>query len=326
VAGGEYVIGSEEPYRWAGTEHHEELPAAPVVLAPFALAAFAVTNAEWAAFMAGGGYDDERYWEGGEARAWLQGEGTVVNVRSMARWWRRRFLEEPGLVDREYARDHMDEAMYELWHRRLAMDDERFERHLLDYYPAGPLREPRYWRDPRYNNPMQPVIGISCFEARAYAAWLAAQSGRPYRLPTEAEWEAAARGTARRRFAYGEDFDPLKGNTVETHVRAPTPVGVFPEGDTPDGIADLTGNTYDLTSSLWGDDPLRTSWPYPYRADDGREAVDVPVTVSRVGRGGAWYLGQVHARASYRGRDRYDLRPDEWLNFRGCRVAMDLDR
>ena len=80
--------------------------------------------------------------------------------------------------------------------------------------------------------------------------------------------------------------------TVETHVRAPTPVGVFPEGDTPEGIADLTGNTYDLTSSLWGDDPLHPSWPYPYRADDGREAVDVPVTVSRVGRGGAWYLGE----------------------------------
>ena len=325
VAGGEYRIGSEEPYRWNGADHTEELPAGPVVLAPFALGRFAVTNAEWAAFIAAGGYEDEAYWEGAEARAWLQGEGTVVNVRSMARWWRRRFREEPGLVERELERDHMDQAMYELWHRRLAMDDERFERHLLDYYPAGPLREPRFWRDARYNNPMQPVIGISCFEARAYAAWLAAQSGRPFRLPTEAEWEAAARGPTRRRFAYGDEFDPLKGNTVETHVRAPTPVGVFPEGDTPEGIADLTGNTYDLTSSLWGDDPLRTSWPYPYRADDGREAVDVPVTVSRVGRGGAWYLGQVHARASYRGRDRYDLRPDEWLNFRGCRVAMDLD-
>jgi class 3 adenylate cyclase/formylglycine-generating enzyme required for sulfatase activity len=325
VAGGEYRIGSEEPYRWNGADHTEELPAGPVVLAPFALGRFAVTNAEWAAFIAAGGYEDEAYWEGAEARAWLQGEGTVVNVRSMARWWRRRFREEPGLVERELERDHMDQAMYELWHRRLAMDDERFERHLLDYYPAGPLREPRFWRDARYNNPMQPVIGISCFEARAYAAWLAAQSGRPFRLPTEAEWEAAARGPTRRRFAYGDEFDPLKGNTVETHVRAPTPVGVFPEGDTPEGIADLTGNTYDLTSSLWGDDPLRTSWPYPYRADDGREAVDVPVTVSRVGRGGAWYLGRVHARASYRGRDRYDLRPDEWLNFRGCRVAMDLD-
>ena len=172
------------------------------------------------------------------------------------------------------------------------MDDDRFERHLVEYYPAGPLREPRFWRDPRYNNPMQPVIGISCFEARAYAAWLAAESGRPFRLPTEAQWEAAARGRQRRAFAYGDDFDALRGNTVETHVRAPTPVGVFPEGDTPEGIADLTGNTYDLTSSLWGDDPLHTSWPYPYRADDGREAVDIPVTVSRVGRGGAWYLGE----------------------------------
>ena len=325
VAGGEYVIGSDEPYRWRGAEHTEELPATIVVLAPFALGQFAVTNAEWAAFMAGGGYEDEAYWEGDEARAWLQGEGTVVNVRRMAQWWRRRFLEEPGLVDREFEGDHMDQAMYELWHRRLSMDEERFERHLLDYYPAGPLREPRYWRDPRYNNPMQPVIGISCFEARAYAAWLAGQSGRPFRLPTEAEWEAAARGAGRRVYAYGDGFDALRGNTVETHVRAPTPVGVFPEGDTPEGIADLTGNTYDLTSSLWGDDPLRTSWPYPYCADDGREAVDVPVTVSRVGRGGAWYLGAVHARAAYRGRDRYDLRPDEWLNFRGCRVALDVD-
>jgi formylglycine-generating enzyme required for sulfatase activity len=326
VAGGTYVIGSSEAYSWAGARHREELPAAPVVLGPFALARFAVTNAEWATFMAGGGYEDEAHWEGDAAQAWLRGEGTMVNVRSMARWWRRRFLEEPGLVERELERDHMDESMYELWHRRLAMDDERFERHLLDDYPAGPLREPRYWRDPRYNNPMQPVIGISCFEARAYTAWLASQSGRPFRLPTEAEWEAAARGAGRRVYAYGDEFDPLRGNTVETHVRAPTPVGVFPEGDTPEGIADLTGNTYDLTSSLWGDDPLRTSWPYPYRADDGREAVDVPVTVSRVGRGGAWYLGEVHARAAYRGRDRYDLRPDEWLNFRGCRVAMDLER
>jgi formylglycine-generating enzyme required for sulfatase activity len=325
VAGGEYVIGSDEPYCYGGQEHHEELPAGPAVLAPFALGRFAVTNAEWATFIAGGGYDDEAYWEGDEAKAWLQGEGTVVNVRSMARYWRRRFMQERGLVERELELDHMDEAMYELWHRRLAMDDERFERHLLDAYPAGPLREPRFWRDPRYNNPMQPVIGISCFEARAYAAWVAAQSGRPFRLPTEAEWEAAARGVERRTFAYGDEFDPLRGNTVETHVRAPTPVGVFPEGDTPEGIADLTGNTYDLTSSLWGDDPLSTSWPYPYRADDGREAVDVPVQVSRVGRGGAWYLGRVHARAAYRGRDRYDLRPDEWLNFRGCRVAVDQD-
>jgi class 3 adenylate cyclase/formylglycine-generating enzyme required for sulfatase activity len=323
VAGGEYLIGSDEPYCYGGQEHHEELPAGPAVLAPFALGQFAVTNAEWATFIAGGGYEDETYWEGDEAKAWLQGEGTVVNVRSMARYWRLRFLREPGLVERELELDHMEEAMYELWHRRLAMDDERFERHLVDSYPAGPLREPRFWQDPRYNNPMQPVIGISCFEARAYAAWLAAQSGRPFRLPTEAEWEAAARGRERRTFAYGDAFDPLRGNTVETHVRAPTPVGVFPEGDTPDGIADLTGNTYDLTSSLWGDDPLQTSWPYPYRADDGREAVDVPVQVSRVGRGGAWYLGWVHARAAYRGRDRYDLRPDEWLNFRGCRVAVD---
>jgi class 3 adenylate cyclase/formylglycine-generating enzyme required for sulfatase activity len=321
IPGGDYVIGSDEPYEYAGQLHREEQPTTTLRLEPFAIGRFAVTNAEWRCFMDGGGYDDESLWEGDEARAWLRGEGTVVNIRNMARYWRRRFTDEPELIERELERDHMERSMYELWHRRLRMTDEQFERHMVDYYPAGPLREPRFWRDHRYNNPMQPVIGISCFEARAYARWLSVQSGLAYHLPSEAQWEAAARGLERREFAYGDDFDPLRGNTVETHVRAPTPVGVFPDGDTDLGVADLTGNTYDLTASLWGEDALETSWPYPYRPDDGREAFDVPVTVSRVGRGGAWYLGRVHARAAYRGRDRYDLRPDEWLNFRGCRVA-----
>lgn len=322
IEGGPYVIGSDTPYRDRGHPHHEETPTCTVTLEPFAIGKFAVTNGEWSYFMAGGGYDDERFWDGDEARAWYHGEGTVVNVRNMARFWRKRFLEDPELVQREYESDRMEPSTYELWNRRLNMDDEEFEHHLAESFPAGRLREPRFWRTPRFNNPMQPVIGISCFEARAYTRWLAEQSGLPFRLLTEAEWEVAARGREGRRFAYGNTFDPLRGNTVETHVRAPTPVGVFPEGDTPEGVADMTGNTYDLTASLWGDDPNETSWPYPYDPRDGREEHDVPVTVSRVGRGGAWYLGEVHARASYRGRDRYELRPDDWLNYRGCRVAL----
>jgi class 3 adenylate cyclase/formylglycine-generating enzyme required for sulfatase activity len=325
VDGGDYVIGADEPYEYRGRLQYEETPACEVRLAPFAIGKFAVTNGEWGHFIAGGGYDDDRFWEGDAARAWRRGEGTAVNVRNLARYWRTRFVARPELVEIEYENDRMDTATYELWHRRMRMDDAQFERHLATLFPEVRYRAPRYWHDPRFNNPMQPVIGISCFEARAYTAWLAAQSGLPFRLPTEAEWEAAARGRARRRFAYGDAFDPRRGNTIETHLRLPTPVGAFPEGDTPTGIADLTGNTYDLTSSLWGHDPIETAWPYPYDSHDGRESPEAPITVSRVGRGGAWYLGEVHARASYRGRDRYDLRPDDWLNYRGCRVALSRD-
>jgi class 3 adenylate cyclase/formylglycine-generating enzyme required for sulfatase activity len=324
IAGGAYRIGSDAPYEYRGRVFHEELPACVVELAPFALAQFAVTNAEWACFMAGGGYEDERFWEGEQARAWLRGVGTATPLRNVARYWRKRFLADRELIHNEYAGDRMDWSIYELWQKRLRMDEDEFERHLVEHYPERRQTEPRHWREARYNNPMQPVIGIVHFEARAYAAWLATQTGAPIRLPSEAEWEAAARGREGRVYAYGDTFDPLRGNTVETHVRQPTPVGVFPGGDTPEGVADMTGNTFELTRSLWGKDPFLPDFAYPYDARDGREDPDAPDTVSRVGRGGSWYVAQVHARAAYRGRDRYDLRPDDWLTYRGCRVAMSL--
>jgi class 3 adenylate cyclase/formylglycine-generating enzyme required for sulfatase activity len=327
IPGGAYRIGSDAPYEYRGRVFGEELPGCVVELSPFALAQFAVTNAEWACFMAGGGYEDERFWEGEQARAWLRGVGTATPLRNVARYWRKRFQAEPELIHNEYASDRMDWSMYELWQKRLRMAEDEFERHLVEHYPERRQTEPRHWRESRYNNPMQPVIGIVHFEARAYAAWLAAQTGTPgspIRLPSEAEWEAAARGREGRVYAYGDAFDPLRGNTVETHVRQPTPVGVFPGGDTPEGLADMTGNVFELTRSLWGKDPFLPDFAYPYDAGDGREDPDAPDTVSRVGRGGSWYVAQVHARAAYRGRDRYDLRPDDWLTYRGCRVAMSL--
>src|SRR5262249_32693326 len=120
---------------------------------------------------------------------------------------------------------------------------------------------PLFFDDSAFNALLQPVVGLCWHEARAYCAWLSAQTDRTYRLATEHEREAAARGQARRSSAYDGQFDAAKGNTGETRLKRTTPIGVFPEGDTPDGISDLTGNSQDWTSSPGpGYDPSLVWW------------------------------------------------------------------
>ena len=169
------------------------------------------------------------------------------------------------------------------------------------------MRPPATWNDDAFNNPAQPVVGISWYEARAYCAWLSAQTGQSYRPPTEAEWEAAARGRAGRRYAYGDDFDAARCNTFETHVRRTTPIGVFPGGATPEGLVDMTGNSWDWTSSLYR--------PYPYEIHDGRE--DPAAEDRRVVRGGSWDFARSLARAAFR----LVYAPDFRVSSLGFRVA-----
>ena len=183
------------------------------------------------------------------------------------------------------------------------MDGAQLEAHLCEIYPDQRFTEPQLWRDADFNNPAQPVVGVCWLEARAYCRWLAAQSGLPIRLPSEVEWEAAARGAQGRRFAGAERFTAQVGNTMELQIRGTTPVGVFPDGDTPEGVCDLVGNTWDWTASAWGPEVMEPAYRYPYQAADGREATDLSVDVYRVVRGGAWFNGRVSVRSDYRGRD-----------------------
>ena len=199
------------------------------------------------------------------------------------------------------------------------MEEEALDAFLLALYPGGVLREPSVWNDERFNQPARPVVGISWFEARAYCNWLAAQTGRPYRLPREPEWEAAARGATGRRYAWGDDFDAAACNTIETHVRGTTPIGVFPAGDTPEGLADLTGNTWDWTVNLAGRSLDKIAFGYPYRADDGREDAAAGAELIRVARGGGWCYGQAYVITTMR----YTLYPDARNYNLGLRLACD---
>jgi formylglycine-generating enzyme required for sulfatase activity len=151
--------------------------------------------------------------------------------------------------------DHLEAAQD--WEKYVEMSDAN-SRRARRLVPSGRQTQPRWWNDPAYNDPAQPVVGICWHEARAYCAWLSAQTGQCWRLPSEAEWEAAARGQAGRRYAWGDDFDPNRCNTFESHVRGTTPVGVFPGGDTPEGLVDLSGNVWEWTSSAYHALPLFT--------------------------------------------------------------------
>jgi formylglycine-generating enzyme required for sulfatase activity len=72
--------------------------------------------------------------------------------------------------------------------------------------------KPRYWDDAQWNDPAQPVVGVSWYEAAAYCKWLSKKTGKPYRLPTEAEWEFAARGKEGYRYPWGNQWDKTKCN------------------------------------------------------------------------------------------------------------------
>jgi len=104
--------------------------------------------------------------------------------------------------------------------------------------------EPAHWRDARYKgggipgNEEYPVVGISWFEAVAYCRWLSHKTGKTYRLPTEAEWEKAARGKEKRRYAWGNSIDPTTTNYDSGGDREElrlTPVGFY-DGSVRDGF------------------------------------------------------------------------------------------
>ncbi|MEQ1815170.1 MAG: SUMF1/EgtB/PvdO family nonheme iron enzyme [Nitrosomonas sp.] len=310
IPGGDYVIGSDE-----GIEA-DEAPQHTISLEPFRLGQFPVTNAEFRCFIDAGGYQDQRWWDTPAAQCWQRGEGTGEGSKKNWRFWRDRFKNEAGLLNGFAEEQAWPEEKLRTWQNHCALTDEAFETRLVSQFPDQQFTLPNFWNDPAFNTPSQPVVGVCWFEARAYCLWLSAQSGQSFRLPMEAQWEAAARGLEGRRYAWGNDYDETRCNVLDTKLRRTTPVGVFPQGDTPVlfqgeqaedvALSDMTGNAWDWTSSCYT--------PYPYQSDDGRE--DMEAEGARVLRGGSWLDDPVSARASAR----LNYHPGNRLSGTGFRV------
>lgn len=156
-----------------------------------------------------------------------------------------------------------------------------------------------------------PVVHVTWHEALAYCKWLNARlrelslsaemterieaGTMQITLPSEAEWEIAARGQQDERlFPWGDDPDADKANYGETGLSARTAVGCFPGGRSPVGCEDMSGNVWEWTRSLWG------SYPYPEPGANRQEREDLLVGGDRVLRGGAFGQGPALVSCAYR--------------------------
>lgn len=167
---------------------------------------------------------------------------------------------------------------------------------------------PRFWDDPAFNRPRQPVVGVSWHDAVAFCEWLSDVTGEGYRLPTEAEWEKAARGGTDRTYPWGDE--PFDGEGGRFQQEATWEVGYAPPN--PYGIIDIGFNVHEWCSD-WYD-------PAYYNTSPDRDPQGPSSGERRASRGGAWrHLVKV-SRCSARS----SIPPDYRYNDYGFRLVVDV--
>ncbi len=178
------------------------------------------------------------------------------------------------------------------------------------WFDKGSRAQPHDWEIVRTSDPLLPVVHVNWYGSVAYCRWLAEITKAPYRLPTEAEWEKAARGVDGRIYPWGDDWRDDACNTADDGHEPATPVGAFsPAGDSPYGAADMSGNVWEWCQTKWRED-------YHLPADD-----DPRGTEPRVLRGGSWNSVFRAARAAAR----HWFNPDHVGDEQGFRVALTVE-
>jgi formylglycine-generating enzyme required for sulfatase activity len=206
--------------------------------------------------------------------------------------------------------------------------------YLPDYYLAKTLvtdaqyaafvratghRKPARWEGGKIPSGKEdhPVVDVSWYDAMSYCNWLSEGTDKPYRLPTEVEWEKGARGSDGRIYPWGHQWDASRCNSREGGPDDTTSVGAYPNGASPYGLLDMAGNVWEWTVSLWGKRLEKPEFKYPYDPRDGREDLNADANILRVARGGAFESSPKHVRCAYRLRY-FPKHSNAFIGFRVC--------
>jgi formylglycine-generating enzyme required for sulfatase activity len=209
-----------------------------------------------------------------------------------------------GVVDE--TPQHIVDISYDYWLARFPVTNEQYNAYVKARVKEHPVSD---WVKKKNH----PVLRVAWEDAMTYCKWLNEQlvgklpSGLILRLPTEAEWEKAARGSDGRIYPWGDFFEKNRCNSEDSGIGDTTPVDAYsPQGDSSYGCADMAGNVWEWTHSL--------SKSYPYTPNDGRENENG--IGSHILRGGSFRTG----RHGVRGANRFDRKISDAPN--GFRLVV----
>lgn len=184
-------------------------------------------------------------------------------------------------------------------------------------YEQGP---PKHWKGkfPSQQIYNHPVVCITLHDAVFFCNWLSNITQKAYRLPTEAEWEKAARGEHGLLFPWGNVWMPSFANTSELGKRSTVSVDAFQDSISPYGLLNSAGNIYEWTCSLWGMSRKEAKYIYPYTPNRDRESQNPHSNMFVVIRGGSFLKDQKYARCASRDK----LLPSNIRRDLGFRLAL----
>jgi formylglycine-generating enzyme required for sulfatase activity len=260
----------------------DEVPSIDIYVSAFLMSKYEVTNREYAQFIAEGGYEKSVYWD-----ALLEDWDSLV---SQSPDYGRVFGDTGWEAVSRYIRSKFIDT---------------------DHRPG-----PRLWEDdvPPYEDFQDdyPVTGITYYEAAAYCRWLTQKKGKVHRLPTEAEWEKAARSYEGYFFSYGNEYDATRANTES---EGPKNVGSYPPNGF--GVYDLTGNMWEWISDHYRADAYQfLKETYKNNIRNPRIFNAAQAYDRRILRGGSFRsVNRINAKTTIR----YPMFPNDWhtnISFR----------
>ncbi len=172
-------------------------------------------------------------------------------------------------------------------------------------------RSPSYWRGYRYDNYLSnhPVDDVSWEDACRYCDWLSNKTEKKVLLPTEAQWEKAARGEDKREFPWGNQRPDFGRVNFANNENGSTPVDLYPKGVSPYGCWDMAGNVNEWTRDYYADDWLSKM---PLMNPVNLTPIDNPIGMLRTTRGGHWSYGSQNLTTT----TRWGIQPSAGAGFR----------